>query len=48
VGRIEYLYDDYGHKDYVGVAGDLYRVSLTGQTVRAALAWKFDPFGMHP
>src|ERR1700690_105358 len=32
VGRIEYLYDDYGHKDYIGVAGDLYRVSLTGQT----------------
>jgi outer membrane immunogenic protein len=30
VGRIEYLYDDYGHKDYIGVAGDLCRVSLTG------------------
>ena len=48
VGRIEYLYDDYGHKDYIGVAGDLYRVSLAGQTVRGALIWKFDPAGMMP
>ena len=48
MGRIEYLYDDYGHKDYIGVAGDLYRVSLTGQTVRGALIWKFDPAGMMP
>jgi outer membrane immunogenic protein len=48
VGRIEYLYDDYGHKDYIGVTGSQYRVSLTGQTVRGALAWKFDPFGMRP
>jgi len=45
VGRIEYFYDDYGHKDYVGTLGDAYRVSLTGQTVRAALVWKFDAFG---
>ena len=48
VGRIEYLYDDYGHKDYIGVTGDPYRVSLTGQTVRGALAWKFDSTGMRP
>jgi opacity protein-like surface antigen len=48
VGRIEYLYDDYGHKDYTGVTGDPYRVSLTGQTVRGALAWKFAPTGMMP
>lgn len=45
IARVEYLYDDFGHKDYVGVLGDRYRVSLTGQTVRGALAWKFDPFG---
>jgi outer membrane immunogenic protein len=43
--RVEYLYDDYGHKDYVGVLGDRYRVSLTGQTVRGALGFKFDPCG---
>jgi outer membrane immunogenic protein len=48
VGRIEYLYDDYGHKDYTGVSGDMYRVSLTGQTLRGALIWKFDPTGMKP
>ena len=48
VGRIEYLYDDYGHKDYIGVTGDPYRVSLIGQTVRGALAWKFAPTGMMP
>jgi opacity protein-like surface antigen len=48
VGRIEYLYDDFGHKDYTGVTGDPYRVSFRGQTVRGALAWKFDPFGMRP
>jgi|SRR5690242_2558167 len=41
--RIEYLYDDFGHKDYVGVLGDPYRVSLTGQTLRGALGFKFDP-----
>lgn len=46
VGRVEYLYDDFGHKDYIGVTGDAYRVSLTGQTLRGALAWKFDPYGM--
>jgi len=48
VGRVEYLYDDFGHKDYTGVTGDPYRVSFRGQTVRGALAWKFDPFGMRP
>jgi opacity protein-like surface antigen len=48
VGRVEYLYDDFGHKNYTGVTGDPYRVSFRGQTVRGALAWKFDPFGMRP
>jgi outer membrane immunogenic protein len=41
IGRVEYLYDNFGHKDYTGVDGDPYRVSLTGQTLRGALAWKF-------
>jgi len=45
IGRVEYFYDDFGHKDYVGALGNPYRVSLTGHSVRAALAWKFDPFG---
>ena len=43
IGRVEYFYDDFGHKDYVGVLGNPYRVSLTGHRVRAALAWKFGP-----
>ena len=34
LGRVE-------HKNYVGSDGDPYRVSLTGSTVRGALAWKF-------
>jgi outer membrane immunogenic protein len=45
IARVEYFYDDYGHKDYIGVLNDPYRVSLTGQSLRAALAYKFDPFG---
>ena len=48
VARLEYLYDDFGSKDYIGVAGDPYRVHFTGQTVRGVLAWKFDPFGNQP
>jgi len=43
--RAEYLYDNFGHKDYVGILGDRYRVSLTGHTVRGALGFKFDPLG---
>jgi len=41
LGRIEYLYEDFGQKNYVGASGDPYRVSLTANTVRGALAWKF-------
>jgi len=41
LGRVEFLYDNFGHKDYVGSDGDPYRVSLTGRTLRGALAWKF-------
>jgi opacity protein-like surface antigen len=48
IGRIEYLYDVFGSKDYIGVTGDPYRVHFTGQTLRGVLAWKFDPFGKRP
>lgn len=42
LGRVEYLYDDFGHKDYISaIDGSPYRVSLTGNTLRGALAWKF-------
>ena len=43
LARAEYLGDDYGHKDYTGVASDIERVSLTGKTLRGALVWKFTP-----
>jgi outer membrane immunogenic protein len=39
-GRLEYLYDDFGHKTYVNSEGDSYRVGLKGQTVRGALVIK--------
>ena len=48
IGRIEYLYDDFGHKHYTGSDGDPYRVSLTGHTLRGALMWKFDGLGKGP
>jgi outer membrane immunogenic protein len=38
-GRIEYLYDNYGHKTY-STADDMYRVGITGQTVRVALVFR--------
>lgn len=38
--RIEYLYDDFGHKNYT-TADDSYRVGVTGQTVRGALIIRF-------
>jgi outer membrane immunogenic protein len=41
LGRVEFLYDDFGHKDYIGSDSDPYRVKLTGRTLRGALAWKF-------
>jgi hypothetical protein len=43
IGRVEYLYDDFGHKDYIGSDGDPYRAFVTGQTLRGALTWKFAP-----
>jgi outer membrane immunogenic protein len=39
-GRLEYLYDDLGHKTYINADGDIYRVGLTGQTFRGALVVK--------
>jgi outer membrane immunogenic protein len=39
-GRLEYLYDDFGHKTYVNAEGETYRVGLKGQTVRGALVIK--------
>jgi outer membrane immunogenic protein len=41
IGRIEYLYADYGHKDFVVAPGDTYNIGFKSQTVRGALMWKF-------
>jgi outer membrane immunogenic protein len=41
LGRLQYIYDDFGDKNYVAVDGGLYRVNLTSQTLRGALSWKF-------
>jgi outer membrane immunogenic protein len=41
IGRIEYLYADYGHKDFVVAPGDIYNIGFKAQTVRGALMWKF-------
>jgi outer membrane immunogenic protein len=41
LGRLQYIYDDFGGKDYVTVDGETYRVRLTSQTLRGALSWKF-------
>ena len=41
LGRLQYVYDDFGSKNYVALDGGTYRVRLTGQTLRGALSWKF-------
>jgi outer membrane immunogenic protein len=41
LGRLQYIYDDFGSKNYVGADGGIYRVSLTSQTLRAAFSGKF-------
>jgi outer membrane immunogenic protein len=41
LGRLQYIYDDFGSKSYTGLDGGIYRVKLSGQTVRSALSWKF-------
>ena len=41
-GRVEYLYDDFGHKTYT-IGDDAYRAHVTGQTVRGAVVFRFGP-----
>ena len=31
VGRVEYFYDDYGHKDYVGALGERWDIAFADQ-----------------
>jgi outer membrane immunogenic protein len=41
LGRLQYIYDDFGSKNYTAFDGGIYRLSLTSQTFRGALSWKF-------
>jgi outer membrane immunogenic protein len=41
--RAEYLYDDFGRKNYTMAANDVYQVHLTGNTVRGAIVFKLWP-----
>jgi outer membrane immunogenic protein len=41
IGRFEYLYADYGHKDFMVAPGDIYTIGFKSQIVRGALIWKF-------
>lgn len=41
IGRIEYLYADYGNKTYQIAPGDYYNAAFRAQTLRGALIWKF-------
>jgi outer membrane immunogenic protein len=41
IGRLEYLYADYGHKDFTIAPGDIYNIGFKSQIVRGALIWKF-------
>jgi len=43
IGRIEYLYTDYGNKTYQIGPGDFYNTAFTTQTLRGALIWRFGP-----
>jgi outer membrane immunogenic protein len=41
IGRLEYLYADYGHKDFTIAPGDIYNIGFKSQIVRGAVIWKF-------
>lgn len=45
IGRIEYLYADYGNTDFNVGPGDVYNAGFRSQTLRAALIGKFDTDG---
>lgn len=43
VGRVEYLYADYGNRNFTVAPGDTYNVGFKGQVLRAALIAKIGP-----
>jgi outer membrane immunogenic protein len=42
IGRVEYLYADYGNKNFTVAPGDTYNIGFKTQTLRGALIAKFD------
>jgi outer membrane immunogenic protein len=42
IGRLEYLYADYGGKSYTLAPDDVYEAHFKGHTLRGAIIWKFD------
>ena len=43
LGRLQYIYDDFGNQNFSALDGGTYNVAVRSQTVRAALSWKFSP-----
>jgi opacity protein-like surface antigen len=41
LGRLQYIYDDFGGHDFAAIDGGTYHASLTSQTFRGALSWKW-------
>ena len=41
IGRFEYLYADYGNRNFNASPSDFYNIGFRTQTVRSALIWKF-------
>lgn len=41
IGRLEYLYTDYGNRNFSISSADIYNISFRTQTMRGALIWKF-------
>jgi outer membrane immunogenic protein len=41
IGRVEYLYADYGSKNFTVAPGDVYNIGFKSQSVRGALMWRF-------
>jgi outer membrane immunogenic protein len=41
LGRLQYIYDDFGARNFTAIDGGIYHVNLTAQTVKGGVAWKW-------
>ena len=41
LGRLQYIYDDFGGHNFTAIDGGTYHVNLTTQTFRGAVSWKW-------